>query len=296
MRYLLPLFLLLLFLSAHATNRALIIGIGDYNTEKTGWGKLHGDKDVELLVKTLAKKDFKKENISTLTNEEATKSAMLKSLRELADKTQEGDIVIFHFSGHGQPVLDLNGDEENGYDESIIPYDAYRSPRYQVNGSFYKGENHLIDDELYPLFNEIKRKVGKKGYFLVSIDACYSRGIEMDALGELTPQERERAGTVRGTDHKFKADKTGALGKVAKPGVYVKEGRMAVITACREDEQNLEYVVPVTKETFGSLSYSLANLLNRGLSFPNIENYFQEGKYVKDKIFVTIQHPKIKVY
>lgn len=279
-----------------AVNRALLIGIGDYDTEKTGWEKLHGDKDVDLLSESLISAGFDKENIFTLKNEQAIKQEILKSLELIAKEAKQGDLVIFHFSGHGQPVKDLNGDESNGCDEAIVPYDAFKTLRYKNGGKYYQGENHIIDDELFPIFNEIKKKVGKSGYILVSVDACYSRGIEMNATGDLLPEEQERVANVRGTDHVLKIDEKSPLMKVGKPSGYTKEGKMVVVSACREDERNFEYKNPATKEIYGSLSYTLATLLKKGYNFKRIEKYFDSKAYADDKIFVSSQHPKIIFY
>lgn len=296
MKFFLVCFCCLCCLLASATNRALIVGIGDYDTENTGWGKLHGDKDVDLLYECLLSRGFSKENIITLKNEHASKQVILDALRSLEKATKPGDNVIFHFSGHGQPVTDLNGDEENGADESIIPYDAYRTSKYKVGLNNYQGEYHILDDELFPVFNEIKKKVGSKGYFLISIDACYSRGIEMAVMGDLTPEEQERVAGVRGTDHVLKINKNSPLAKVAKPSGYDKTGKMTVISACREDERNFEYKVPFSDEIYGSLTYTLYQLLGTDKSFRDIEKYFQTKAYSADKIFIQHQHPKIEIY
>lgn len=292
-------FLFILFFNLSLINGArlaLLVGIGEYDTERTGWEKLNGDKDINLLVENLQKVGFNKENIKTLKNSQATKKAVLKELKELESKVKEGDVIIFHFSGHGQPVTDLNGDEENGRDEALVPYDAFRSAKYKFGDSFYQGENHIIDDELFPIFNEVKKKVGKTGYFLVTIDACFSRGIEMDALGNLTSVEQERVAGVRGTDQVLKVNGNSLLKKIAKPTRYGILGKMAVISACREDERNFEYKVPLSDKVYGSLTYTLCLLFRQRKSFNEIEKYFKTGEYSKDKIFVHHQHPKVIVY
>lgn len=45
---------------------------------------------------------------------------------------------FFHYSGHGGQVKDEAGDEEDGYDETIMPVD------FMTNGQ-------IIDDELHAL-------------------------------------------------------------------------------------------------------------------------------------------------
>ena len=148
-------------LSGLATNRALLVGIGKYDRMKTGWNVIHGDNDVDLLRPLLQKRGFS--DIVALTNEQATKAKIVNELNALAERCQSGDNVYFHFSGHGQPIRDDNGDEGKSkkYDESIIPYDACRDSR-KMNGK-YVGQYHLIDDELCPLLYSIKLKLGQDG-------------------------------------------------------------------------------------------------------------------------------------
>ena len=167
-------FLLVVLASySEAANRALLIGIGEYDQMATGWGRIHGDADVALLKPLLAKRGFT--DIVTLTNAEAKKADIVYALRQLAARCKPGDKVYFHFSGHGQPISDENRDEANGkqFDESIIPYDACRDTR-KMKGK-YVGQFHLIDDELCPLLDRIKKAIGSKGEMFVAVDACSAR-------------------------------------------------------------------------------------------------------------------------
>jgi metacaspase-1 len=45
---------------------------------------------------------------------------------------------FFHYSGHGGQVKDDAGDEEDGFDETIMPVD-------------FKTKGQIIDDELHAL-------------------------------------------------------------------------------------------------------------------------------------------------
>ncbi|MGL5253672.1 MAG: caspase family protein, partial [Brevinema sp.] len=100
----------------------LLIGIGTYKSD-SGWKRINGDADVSLLKPQFEKQGFV---VATLVNEKATKLNIIAALTRLKKECQLGDRVYFHFSGHGQPMTDANGDEENGYDESMVPYDAGR--------------------------------------------------------------------------------------------------------------------------------------------------------------------------
>lgn len=283
--------------SANATNYALLVGIGDYETEKTGWRKLHGDADVSLLKAELLNNHFLASNITTLVNERATKQFIVSELKNLAGKCKPGDAVFFHFSGHGQLVTDVNNDEPDNLDESIVPYDAYKTSKYRLADGYYYGQNHLIDDELSYLFSDIKDRIGSKGYFMITIDACYSRGIEKAADLEMSDADLAKIGEIRGSDNLLSINKKDTrLMNMPRPKQFSPGARMCVVTACREDERNFEYRVPGSGLQYGSLSYSVFLLLKRKKKFVEWEKYFNEHQYRKDNIFCTQQHPKIITY
>ncbi|MEK7255407.1 MAG: caspase family protein, partial [Bacteroidota bacterium] len=101
----------------------------------------------------------------------ATRQGILDAIRfHLMDKVKRGDSAIFHFSGHGQQVHDQNGDEVDGYDEAIVPYD---SP-LEFQPGVYEGENLIRDEELGALLKSVRAKLGKNGRLLTLIDACHS--------------------------------------------------------------------------------------------------------------------------
>lgn len=165
---------------------AIVVGIGSY-PESSGWRPINGDKDLDLVVPMLKKNGFPDGHITTLANEQATKKNIEKAIHALLANLRAGDIVYFHFSGHGQLVTDVNGDESDyGYDESIVPYDA--ALKYDFNG--YKGQNHIVDDELNQWLTAVRKRIGNKGRLLVVLDACHSGGGSRD--------ESDEAGFIRG--------------------------------------------------------------------------------------------------
>lgn len=283
--------LLVSIFSAQATGRALLVGIGNYDTMTTGWGRIHGDDDVALLRPMLERRGFS--DIVTLTDRRAKKADIVGALKSLASRCKPGDKVYFHFSGHGQPIKDLNQDEGAGkeFDESIIPYDACRDSR-RLNGT-YNGQNHLIDDELNPLLNAIKVKLGDEGELFVAVDACYSRGIQKDEYSDIDP---ELIKYVRGTDHAFfpKGRPLGLV-KMNKPGQFSPGAKMTVVTACRENERNFEYKAPDGK-LYGSLTYYIYTLLKSGADFYVWSQSFSTQAYRARNIFQTSQHPTIESF
>lgn len=52
-----------------------------------------------------------------------TKANIISALRWLAEGVESGDVLFFHFSGHGAQSEDPNGYEEDGMNETICPMD-----------------------------------------------------------------------------------------------------------------------------------------------------------------------------
>lgn len=176
---------------AGATHRALVIGLGEY--EDKNWGKIHGDNDIYYVTQLLMSAGYT--DIITLKNEAATKQGILNAFAALTKRCRKGDKVYVHYSGHGQLMTDLDGDEilrltgrHAQWDESWVPYDAYMH-----YGDKDHGEKHLCDDEVEQLMSAIREKIGRKGELRVVTDACHS--------GDSTCGEEDEC--VRGVDIKF---------------------------------------------------------------------------------------------
>ena len=139
----LGLFMVMLpFIGYSQGKRAFMVGISNYSLNQVdgkGWNDIHGENDVKLLVPTLKKQGF---SIQKLCNREATAKNIRKSFISFSEKCKSGDIVYLHFSCHGQPFEDYDGDESDGWDEALVPFDALKE--YQQGK--YIGENHITDD------------------------------------------------------------------------------------------------------------------------------------------------------
>jgi len=69
-------------------------------------------------------------------NDSPTKSNIQKGLNWLVHNVVAGDVLFFHFSGHGAQVPDKSGLESDGFNETILPVD-------------YKRSGEIVDDELW---------------------------------------------------------------------------------------------------------------------------------------------------
>ena len=205
--------------TAKSKKHALIVGISKYargsKQVNQDWWNLNTANDVQLLKQTLVQKyQFDPTNVKVLVlPEETTHKAIISAFRShLIEKTGAGDIVFFHFSGHGQQIPDDNGDEIDGLDESIIPSD-YIS---QSNGS-----RNIRDDEIAQLLEELSEK--KPSNVTVTLDSCYSgtgtRG-DLPVRGGPWRGEPVKAGKIKGIDESPSGLTTPKLG-IAKGYVFI---------------------------------------------------------------------------
>lgn len=241
----------LLQLSAQ-TKRALVIGIGEQADKN--WSKINGDKDVPYVQEMLQSVGYK--DVWTLVNKQATKANIISAFKKLTSQCKAGDMVYIHFSGHGQLVTDVNGDEDDGWDEAWIPYDAYL--RYNANG--YKGDKHLTDDEINRLLTNIKKKIGHTGAILVVVDACHSgdssRGKDIDE-------------TIRGVKDEF-----------VIPGNHHEKTKKApeqwlTLSACKDYQLNQEMKSPQV----GKLTYALYSISRKGsVTMEAIQSFMQMNR------------------
>lgn len=155
--------------------RALIVAIGQYpDPGLYGYSPINADNDPPLIEHALRSQGFLPDDIVVLVNERATRLGIINAFRShLLERSGPGDVIVFHYSGHGHQITDDNGDELDGYDEVLVPYGA---PNHQAldPAADYAGERHLRDDTLNDLLAELRAAVGPEGHVLVTIDACFS--------------------------------------------------------------------------------------------------------------------------
>jgi uncharacterized caspase-like protein len=179
------LFCLLLAVSmlAQPGRRAVIIGIDDYSASKLpgkidpehrGWAELRGAaRDAETFQAMLQSLyGFSARDIVLLTNQNATRSAILRALDEhLVKRAQKGDVLFFYFAGHGSQRLNSKSDESDKLDETIVPADSRR------------GAPDISDKELRRSFNAI---LDRGAMLTIVLDHCHSgssfRGLPSGAI------------------------------------------------------------------------------------------------------------------
>jgi metacaspase-1 len=131
---------------------ALCIGINDY--PGTGSDLSGCVNDANDWKSILTARGF---STKTMLNSQATRANMLVGMKSVIQKAVNGDSIVFTFSGHGTFIPDANGDEPDGTDECLCPYDL-------------NSKGPITDDQLFELFNS--KAKGVKLVFLS--DSCHS--------------------------------------------------------------------------------------------------------------------------
>lgn len=102
--------------------KALLVGINYIGSDS----QLSGCINDTTTIGAILTGKFKFNTVKTLTDNTIVKPTKINieaSLRELVAGSKAGDILVFHYSGHGSNVADRSGDESDKRDEVIVPLD-----------------------------------------------------------------------------------------------------------------------------------------------------------------------------
>lgn len=146
--------------------RALLIGINYVGQQ----GELSGCHNDVANIKEyiMAVHGFEEENIVVLMDdgehEPPTRENIMNGYKKLVEESDPGDSVFCHYSGHGGRLRDDDwGEEEDGFDETLIPVD------YRENGQ-------IRDDDL---FQTLVRPM-KPGVMVTCLMDCCHSGTVLD--------------------------------------------------------------------------------------------------------------------
>lgn len=171
--------------------KALLVGINAYPGSP-----LRGCINDVMQMKDLLRRyyGFADEDFRLMLDEQATLAGIQAGLGWLAQGGNEADAVrVFHFSGHGTYIADTSGDEPDGRDECLVPYN-------------YKAVGVLSDDALKILYDRFPRS----GNLTLVMDSCHSGTVQKDPLEDVAyrfiPISREEQTRIDAAARKFKED------------------------------------------------------------------------------------------
>ena len=147
------------------TRRALLIGCNYTGTSSQLEGCVNDVKNIKNYLTTYG--NFNESDITILSDQRGTiqenlptkKNIILAIRKFVTGLPKSGRVVLFfHYSGHGSYTADINADEEDGKDETIVPLD------YEDNG-------FIIDDDLKAMLVDV---LNNNVELYCIMDCCHS--------------------------------------------------------------------------------------------------------------------------
>ncbi len=216
-----------------AENRALILGVGDYELERANLDGI--DLDVAMMREMATLLGFSDNQIEVFMNSEVNSRTIESRISNwLIQGTGPGDMVLFYFSGHGSQQPDANGDEQDGSDEVLCLHDL---GIVQKNGKkMLKG---VYPDDKF--FKQLRELAGRDVY--VILDCCHSgtatKGLSLEPRSIPISQAQVKFFYYPGMPKS--AWKKGAFASKAVSDFRAKGENLSylALSSCRDDEKSL---------------------------------------------------------
>ncbi|KAI9304648.1 peptidase C14, caspase domain-containing protein [Cunninghamella echinulata] len=261
--------------------RALLIGINYFRTKNELRGCINDVHNVKNFLITLY--NFREEDMVILTDDQSdprfipTRQNMINGMQWLVANAQPND------SGHGGSVKDLDGDEDDGSDETIYPVDHDRYPG---------NSGQILDDEM----NAIMVRPLPRGCRLTAIfDSCHS-GTALDlpyvystqgAVKESNPLKEAGNGLMKAGLAYASGNVGGALSSLMSTGKKVAGGKKAdakmkqfkgseadviMFSGCKDDQTSADAII--ASNATGAMSYAITTTLrqNKNQSYLQLLN------------------------
>lgn len=160
---------------------ALLVGINAYPDRPLQGCVTDANLQQQLLIHRFG---FNPKDIVILTDRQATRQGILTAFEEhLIEQAKPGDVVVFHFSGHGSRVKDPDKDPPDGLNSTLVPIDYS-----QATGNVVQD---IMGHTLFLLMSAIQTE-----NLTFVIDSCYSGG---GTRGNLRVRSREGGSQLQAT-------------------------------------------------------------------------------------------------
>ncbi|XP_057502160.1 metacaspase-1-like [Actinidia eriantha] len=237
------------FAAGHQQKKALLCGVSYEKKNHKLKGTVNDVNRMKCLLVDLY--GFPVNAIHVLTEEKnntdlsPTKKNIQKALSWLVEDCKSGDSLVFYFSGHGLRQPDFNGDELDGYDETICPSD------FMTAGMIF--DNYINTTIVKPL------KEGVKLHAI--IDACHS-------------------GTILDLEHVYNLKKKRWEDNKPPSGARkCTNGGLAIsLSACADDQMAADTAAFTGNEMSGALTYIFVQTIreNPQITYGDLLNEMKE--------------------
>ncbi len=146
-----------------AKGHSIHIGVNNVDPDHyAGWNNPLAlcEADVNVMQQIAIERGFETQVLKTA---QATRDAVTSSISKTASLLEPGDMFLLTYAGHGAHIKDVDGDEEDGKDETWCLYDG-----------------QLLDDELNILWSKFAAGVR----VLIVSDSCHSGSVSKGVSGD----------------------------------------------------------------------------------------------------------------
>lgn len=241
--------------------KALLVGINTYKYVRSLKGCVRDVRNMADILMSFY--GFQSDEIRTIVDESATRNTLMNRFDWLLDGSKEGDLLLFHFSGHGSQIPDRDGDElKDRLDEILCLHDMdFRNP-----------DSYLLDDD----FNDIIDRLPKGVFLTLCIDSCHSGTATRDIAYvtselEIPPAEMKiqprfieppadialrsygRPMGIRRLGSKIKEDKKVAGLEIAAKAKHI------LLSGCKDDQTSADALI--NNDYNGAFTYNLCKTI-----------------------------------
>lgn len=273
--------------------KALIIGINYIGSDLQLNGCIEDAGNVfKMLIENM---NFHPNNITlmfdySITEYKPTYSNIINQILKLTENLQNGDKLYFHYSGHGTQILDINGDETDGYDECLVPLD-------------YEEKGFITDD----ILREILADRIPNGVCLSGVLDCCNSGTGFDLRYKLTQKVRSRKVKIQRSDFsnsflywlhktfngKYKDEYYENIEIEVSNNNSITQGVVVMLSGCRDDQVSLD--IKTEDQVGGALTLAYIDTMRENNYNITCENLLTS---VRDKVknkYKSSQIPQISL-
>lgn len=265
--------------------RALLVGINQYPN-----APLKGCVNDALMMGHVLTDHFgflPGAEMRLVVDDRATKKGILDRLEWLVEGARPGDVLVFHYSGHGAQVPDRSGDEIDALDECLCPVD-------------FDWDDPLLDDQL----GEIINSVPEGANLTMLLDCCHS-GTGTRAIGtnvpmnmkRLTPPPDIRFRMVREIEVDTNLDDRSVNMRsfrsleVRRIGASAEQNGI-LIAGCRSDQLSKDALID--GDYHGALSYSLYQAIEQEGPEQSYDDWVKTGTQLLKGYRIREQDPQLE--
>lgn len=290
--------------SCRGNKKALSIGINYFGQTGQLYGCINDVNNIKNLIKT---RDFSEDadHMRILTDDNRkgplrpTRRNIIEGMHWLISGARPNDSLFLHYSGHGSQKADSDGDEVDGYDETIVPVDS-------------QSAGHIVDDEMNAI---LVRQLPRGARLTAIFDSCHSATVldlpfVYDCYGNINLQKASRKNLIESgietitefqTLNPLKAIKSGrktlkslkALGNEGKAQEITKQtrssqGDVVMFAGCKDHQTSADTKVKGYGST-GAASYAFINAINKGRNLTFIQLLAAMRETLRGKFSQVVQ-------